>query len=202
MDNIIHTIRHFLAHYGYWAVGAGLLLENAGVPVPGETILIVASVMCYDMHRLHLPWIIVVGTIAATVGDNLGYWIGRRGGRPLLERWRHFFRVSHEHIAAGEALIQKYGPLSIFFARFIAGARVVAGPMAGILNMDWPRFALFNFLGAVVWVTTIATLGYMFGSQLPRLLAYMKEFNYGVVAVLAIAAVIFWVRRRRALRER
>ncbi len=201
MDHAVATIRHFLEAWGYWAVAAGLLLENAGIPVPGETILIIASVMSYNTHHLHLPWVILVGTVAATAGDNIGYWIGRRGGRPLLERWRHFFRVSHENITAGEELIQKYGPPAIFFARFIAGARIIAGPMAGILNMDWPRFALFNFLGAIVWVSTIATFGYMFGSQLHRLLHYLKEFNYLVLIALAIAVLVLWIRRRRAFRE-
>src|SRR3954451_4187429 len=174
MHDIIETIRHFIVAWGYWAVALGLLLENAGIPVPGETILIIASVVSYNQHEMHLPWIIVIGTAAATIGDNIGYWIGRRGGRPLLDRWKHFFHVSDRHVAKGEALIEKHGAVSIFIARFIAGARIFAGPLAGMLHMDWPKFALFNFLGALTWVTVIASLGYAFGSQLDRLLAMVK----------------------------
>jgi len=199
MHSIIDTIRQFLIAWGYWAVALGLLLENSGVPVPGETILILASVLSFNTHELRLGWIIVVGTVAATTGDNIGYWIGRRGGRPLLNRWKHFFRVRQEHIESAEKLIERYGSVSIFFARFVAGARIIAGPLAGVLCMKWPRFALFNFLGAVTWVSVIATLGYIFGSQLDRLLQFMKDFNWIVLGTVALAVVFYiWKRRRDA----
>ncbi len=196
MESLLDTIRRFIIDWGYWGVAAGLLLENSGVPVPGETILIIASAVAYNTHELRLPWIIVIGTVAATTGDNIGYWIGRKGGRPLLERWKRFFRVKQKHIAAGEALIAKHGPLAIFFARFVTGARVIAGPLAGILHMHWPRFALFNFLGALTWVCAIAGLAFAFGSQLDHLLAVMKEANWAILAVVA-AAVLFWIGYRR-----
>ncbi len=198
MDGIINIIRQFLIDWGYWAIALGLMLENAGIPVPGETILILASVLSYNTHELHLPWIIVVATIAATTGDNIGYWIGRHGGRPLLKRWKHLFHISSEHVQSAEHLIHKHGSLAIFFARFVAGARIIAGPLAGVLCMKWPRFALFNFLGAVVWVSVIATLGYVFGSQLDRLLAFVKDFNWAVLAIVAIVVIFIWWKRRRA----
>lgn len=201
MGDMIEAIRRFIIDWGYWGVAAGLLLENSGLPVPGETILILASAVAFSTHELELPWIIVIGTVAATAGDNIGYWIGRKGGRPLLERWKRFFRVKQKHIATGEALIAKHGPLAIFLARFVTGARVIAGPLAGILHMDWPRFALFNFLGAITWVTVISGLAFAFGSQLDRLLAYMKEANYVILAII-IAAILFFLlfRRWRATR--
>jgi membrane protein DedA with SNARE-associated domain len=201
MQNLIEVIHHFIVAWGYWAVALGLLLENAGIPVPGETILIIASVASFNEHELHLPWIIVIGTLAATTGDNIGYWIGRRGGRPLLERWKHFFRVSDRHVQKGEALIEKHGAVSIFIARFIAGARIFAGPLAGILHMRWPRFALFNFLGAVTWVTVIASLGYAFGSQLDRLLKLVKDANYIILIVVGVLILFLWFRHRRAFSE-
>ena len=201
MHNVIDTIRHFLIAWGYWAVALGLLLENTGVPVPGETILILASVLSFNTHELHLPWIIVVATIAATAGDNTGYWIGRKGGRPLLEHWKRFFRVRDEHLAAAEKLIQRYGAVSIFFARFITGVRVIAGPLAGVLRMEWKRFALFNFLGALTWVVVIATLGYTFGSQWHRLLEMMKDVNWIILAAVALLVLFFWWKRRRAARS-
>ena len=197
MHGIIDTIRQFLSAWGYWAVAAGLFLENSGVPVPGETILILASVMSFNTHQLRLPWIIVVGVIAATTGDNIGYWIGRTGGRPLLEHWKDLFHIRHSHIQSAEDLIQRHGAMAIFFARFIAGARIIAGPLAGVLCMKWPRFALFNFLGAVVWVSVIATLGYVFGSQLDRLLGWMSDFNWIILSVLLAIAIFFWWRRGR-----
>lgn len=201
MHDIVEAIRHFMASYGYWSVAISLLLENAGVPVPGETILLIASASAYNQHRLNLPWIIIVGTIAATAGDNLGYWIGRRGGRPLLERWRSFFHIGQRHIAMGEALIEKHGPVAIFLARFLAGARIFAGPIAGILHMEWKRFALFNFLGAMTWVAAISAIGYAFGSQLDRVMHFVREANYLVLAAVTLFIIFLWFRRRRALSQ-
>jgi membrane protein DedA with SNARE-associated domain len=201
MHAILDTIRHFLLIWGYWAVALGLLLENMGVPVPGETVLILASVVTYNHGgELRLPWIIVIGTIAATAGDNTGYWIGRKGGRPLLVRWKRFFRIRSDHILAAEKLIERHGAWAIFFARFVTGARVVAGPLAGVLRMEWKRFALFNFLGAVAWVSTIAGIAYAFGSQLDRLLALMSDFNWLVLVIVVVTVLFFWFRSRGARR--
>ncbi len=200
MHGLIDIIRDFLAAYGYWAVAIALLLENAGVPVPGETILILASAASFGSQHLKLHWIIIVGTIAATTGDNIGYWIGRKGGRVLLERWKKFFHIKDEAIHSGEALLAKHGAFAIFIARFIAGARIFAGPLAGVLNMEWPRFALANVLGAVVWVTVIATLGHLFGSQLDRLLAFMERANWFILIVVVAIALFFWWRKRRRTR--
>jgi membrane-associated protein len=202
VDDLIGTIRQFIIDWGYWGVAAGLLLENAGIPLPGETILILASVDAYNSNELSLPWIIMIGTIAATAGDNIGYWIGRKGGRPLLERWKRFFHVDEKHIAMAEALIDKRGAVAIFFARFVTGARVIAGPLAGILLMDWQRFALFNFLGAITWVTVIASVSYAFGSQLDRLLELMKEANYIILIVVVVGILLFWLHRRRRAAKR
>ena len=198
MDGIFNITRNFLLEWGYWAVASGLVLENAGIPVPGETILILASVVSYNTHKLHLPWIVVVGTLAATTGDNIGYWIGRRGGRRLLERWKHLFRIRSEHIQSAENLIHRHGSIAIFFARFVAGARIIAGPLAGVLCMKWPRFVLFNFLGALVWVSVIATIGYVFGSQLDRLLVLLRDFNWIVLILVAATALFYCWRRRRS----
>jgi membrane-associated protein len=161
--HIFELLRGFLLHYGYWAVAIALLLENTGLPVPGETILLLGSFLAFSQRQLQLPWIIVVGIASATLGDNIGFFVGLRGGRPLLNRYRQWFRISKEAIANGERVFQRYGPATIFFARFVAGLRVIAGPLAGILRMEWRRFAIYNFLGATVWVTVIATVGYVFG---------------------------------------
>ena len=101
--SILDLLRNAVVHYGYWAVGAALLLENAGVPVPGETILLLASFLAYSEHELQLPWIIVVATIAATLGDNLGFALGYYGGRPLLERYQALFRIQQSNADAGRA---------------------------------------------------------------------------------------------------
>ena len=198
---IFDGLRSFIADYGYWAVALALLCENAGIPVPGETTLLLASFLAYSEHRLHLGWIIVVATCAATIGDNLGYAIGRHGGRPLLERYQHVFHIPRRSLERGEALFARYGAVTIFFARFIAGMRIVAGPLAGVLRMPWKAFAVFNFLGAVVWVTVIASIGYFFGRHWDTLESVIKRFDVALVAGLAIAVLIWWIRRRNLARN-
>ena len=200
-QEIFEVLRNFFHEYGYWTVAIALLLENAGIPVPGETILLFASFLAYSERELHLPIIIAVATIACTVGDNLGYAIGRRGGRPLLVRYQHIFRIREKTIARGERLFARYGSVTIFFARFIFGMRIIAGPLAGVLHMEWKRFVLFNFLGAVVWVTVISLAGYIFGSQWDVVLRIVGRVKFGVAIVLAVAIALLWWRYRRAQRE-
>jgi membrane-associated protein len=194
--HIFELLRGFLLHYGYWAVAIALLLDNTGLPVPGETILLLGSFLAFSQRQLQLPWIIVVGIASATLGDNIGFFVGLRGGRPLLNRYRQWFRISKEAIANGERVFQRYGPATIFFARFVAGLRVIAGPLAGILRMEWRRFAIYNFLGATVWVTVIATVGYVFGRHWGRLLHIVKEFNITILVIGVIVVVLMLWRHR------
>src|SRR5580693_8485218 len=144
--SILDLLRNAVVSYGYWAVGLALLAENAGVPVPGETILLLASFLAYSEHDLRLPWIIVVATIAATLGDNLGYALGHYGGRPLVARYQAFFRIEDKTLARGEALFALFAAVTIFFARFVFGMLVIAGPIAGVLRMPWRKFLIYNFL--------------------------------------------------------
>jgi membrane-associated protein len=196
--SILDLLRNAVVHYGYWAVGAALLLENAGVPVPGETVLLLASFLAYSEHDLRLPWIIVVATVAATVGDNLGFALGYYGGRPLLQRYQAFFRIRHTTVARGEELFARYGAVTIFFARFVFGMRIIAGPLAGVLRMSWRKFSLFNFLGAGLWVTVISGVGYLFGRHWDRLEHVLKRFDLTVAVVVLLGAAFLWWRSRRA----
>src|SRR5437763_4452792 len=192
-DQFFHLLRDFLHQYGYWTVGIALLLENAGIPVPGETTLLFASFLAYSEGKLHLPLIMLTGTIAATLGDNLGYLIGFYGGRPLLQRYQRLLRISPQRLRRGEQLFQQHGPPAIFFARFLFGMRIIAGPLAGVLRMPWRRFLLFNFLGAVVWVSTIASVGYAFGSQRELVMEVIDRLNIAVfVIVVAALAFAYW----------
>jgi membrane protein DedA with SNARE-associated domain len=195
--HIFELLRAALVHYGYWAIAVALLLENAGVPVPGETVLLLASFLAYSEHDLRLPWIIVVGTFAAALGDNLGYEIGHRGGRPMLERYRAFWRISPATLQKGDQLFERYGAVAVFFARFIFGLRIVAGPLAGVLRMSWKKFVLFNLLGASLWVSVIATVGYLFGRHWERLMRDLKRFDITVAILILLTAFYFWWRSRK-----
>jgi membrane protein DedA with SNARE-associated domain len=194
---IVDVLRNAVVQYGYWAVGVALLLENAGAPMPGETILLLASFLAYSQHELQLSWIVVIATIAATLGDNLGFALGYYGGRPLLDRYQSVFRIHEKTLAQGENLFARFGAVTIFFARFIFGMRIIAGPLAGVLRMPWRRFLIFNFLGAVVWVTTISAAGYLFGQRWEALQQDVQRVDIGIVVLALVAAAVFWWRSLR-----
>lgn len=196
-QSIFDFLRDAVVHYGYWAVGAALLLENTGVPVPGETILLLASFLAYSQHELQLSWIIVIATFAATLGDNLGFTLGYYGGRRLLNNYQHVFRIQNETVRRGEHLFQRYGAATIFFARFVFGMRIIAGPMAGVLRMPWRKFLIFNFLGATVWVIVISSFGYLFGRHWEHLERNVKRFDLAAAIVLVIVLALVWWRNHR-----
>jgi membrane-associated protein len=190
-------LHEFFTIHGYWALALTLLLENAGIPLPGETMLLFASFLAFENEQLSLPLIILVATVACTLGDNLGYWIGNRGGRPLLHRYQRVFRISDERIAHGSKLFERFGPATVFFARFIFGMRIFAGPLAGVLRMPWRKFVLFNFLGAVVWVTAVSCAGYFFGQHWQRLLEIVGRVHLAIFAVAVLVCLVLWRRYRK-----
>jgi membrane-associated protein len=194
--HILSLLRGELVHHGYWAVAIMLLLESAGLPLPGETVLLLASFLAYSEHELRFPWIIVIATLATTLGGALGFALGRHGGRPLIERYRHVFSIGAESVARGERLFDRYGPATVFLARFIFGMRVLASLLAGALHMPWRKFVLFNFLGAAVWVTAICGAGYLFGGHWGRLAHDLKRFDLAVVIVLVVGGLLLWWRNR------
>jgi membrane-associated protein len=196
--SILDFLRNAVVHYGYWAVGAALLAENAGIPVPGETILLLACFLTYSEQNLRLPWIILVATIAATLGDNLGFAAGYYGGRPLLARYQTLFKIQNRTLERGEELFARYGAVTVFFARFVFGLRIIAGPLAGVLRMPWRKFMVFNFLGAAVWVSVIASAGYLFGQHWERLQQDLKRIDVSIVIVLLVTVAFLWWRGRRA----
>jgi len=194
--SILDFLRNAVVQYGYWAVGAALLAENAGIPVPGETILLLACFLTYSEQNLRLPWIILVGTIAATLGDNLGFAAGYYGGRPLLARYQTFFKIQNRTLERGEDLFARYGAVTVFFARFVFGLRIIAGPLAGVLRMPWRKFMVFNFLGAALWVSVIAGAGYLFGQHWERLQQDVRRIDLSIAILLLVAALLWWRSRR------
>jgi membrane protein DedA with SNARE-associated domain len=195
--HILELLRGALVHYGYGAVAFILLLESTGLPLPGETILLLSSFLAFSQHELQLPWIIVVGTLATTAGGEFGFALGRYGGRPLIERYRHIFSIRPETVARGERLFERYGAPTVFLARFLFGMRVLASLLAGALHMPRRTFGLFNFLGAAVWVTAICSAGYLFGRHWDRLAHDLKRLDFAVGVVVVVAGLVLWWRNRR-----
>ncbi len=153
------------ADFGYPVLFAGVLLENAGVPVPGETAVLVAGFLCSPPGgaRFDIAWVIVLTVVAAVVGDNVGFWLGHRFARPRLQRGRGFLFLTPKTLQLSESYFARYGTWTVFFARFITGLRVVGALAAGASGMAWPRFLAANAAGAVAWAVTMTLLGYFFG---------------------------------------
>jgi membrane protein DedA with SNARE-associated domain len=197
--HIFELLRGALVHYGYWAVAALLLLEGAGLPLPGETILLLASFLAYSEHELQLPWVIVVGTVASALGGEIGFALGQRGGRPLIERYRHVFSIRSETVERGDRLFERYGAAAVFLGRFLFGMRVLASLLAGALHMPWRKFVLFNFLGAAVWVSAICGAGYLFGGHWGRLAHDLRRVDLLVGIVVVVAGLWLWWRSRNKI---
>jgi membrane protein DedA with SNARE-associated domain len=196
MEFLFGLLNEHFAQHGYWTVALALLLENAGVPVPGESILLFASFVAYSQGTIKLSLLIPIAIVAAAVGDNLGYWLGARGGRPLLARYQRFFRISQSSLTKGEQTFARYGAVTVFVARFVFGLRVIAGPLAGVLKMPWKKFVVFNVMGATVWVIAISTVGALFGRHWDDVMRVMGEVNGGILAMAAVVAAVLWWRYR------
>jgi membrane protein DedA with SNARE-associated domain len=178
------------ARYGYGAVFVGVFLENAGVPVPGETVLLAGAAIAHS-GRLTLVWVIATAIAGATLGDNLGFWIGRRGGRSLAERYGARVGLTPARLATFDAFFERHGAKTVFFARFITGLRVVAAVLAGGSDMRWRTFLFFNATGAVVWATAIGAAGYLLGRSWNVLEQWIGRTSLaGLVIVLVLAAMM------------
>lgn len=194
MDHWLHEhLTYFFQRYGYWTVFVGVMVESIGVPLPGETILILASVLAGTTGKLNIIYVAAFAVVAAICGDNIGYVIGKSGGRLLLRRYGEFFHIEPQTIAHGEAMFRRRGPMAVFFGRFIAGLRVLIGPLAGVLRMPWKRFFIFNALGAFAWVAAVSAAAYLLGPEVEPLL---RKTGWFLIAAVTVGAAIYWWRRR------
>jgi membrane protein DedA with SNARE-associated domain len=202
MHWLYHIIRHTLAQWGYWAVLAGLLCENAGLPLPGETILMFASFLAHKSVGLQIGWVIVTGTGAAIIGDNIGYWLGQKLGRRLIRWMKKIFHLDDQDIGAARDMFRRHGGATVFWARYIFGLRTIAGPLAGVLGMDWKQFVIFNALGAATWVTVMAMVGYAFANQFATLLDYFEKASWTIAAGLFALGYWLWHRQKKRYEQR
>ena len=201
IESLFQTLADFFARYGYWVVFFGVMLENGGVPLPGETVLLFAGFLAYQ-GDLRLVWAIAIAIAGATLGDSLGYALGRYGGNAFFDRYVKQFKFLARQFENSKKLFLKHGHWAVFTGRFITGLRVFAGPLAGLFRMPYPRFLVFNFTGAVLWAMVIACLGFLFGKSLDNLAHVAKGFHrvtLCLVAVLLLVGLIIY-RRRRAQR--
>jgi membrane-associated protein len=190
------SIVTFIEHHDKWALlvlFALLTIESFGLPVPGETALIACSVLA-SQGSFSIVWVIVVAAAAAIIGDNLGYWAAREGGRPLLQRYRVTRQVADRYLPRGERFFERHGGKAVFFGRFVAVLRVTAAWIAGLSHMGWWRFFAWNAAGGIVWATTVGLIAYFLGDAAADALA-----RYGLYAAggaILLAALGYVVVRR------
>ena len=201
LPGVLHTLEPTLNHYGYLAVVALVLIEDFGVPVPGETVLILAAVYA-GAGRLNIVLVALLGFLGALLGDNIGFAIGHFGGRPLAERYGRYIFLTRERLEKATSFFERHGGKIIIVARFIEGLRQANGIIAGISGLRWTRFLVFNAIGAALWVAVWTSVGYFSGSHIDTIYADATRYDkYLVVAlVLVLAAYIALRMRRRSAR--
>jgi membrane protein DedA with SNARE-associated domain len=190
-------VTHFIEDYGLWFLFGIVCLESAGLWLPGETALIAAGVYAAKGH-LSIEATIVVAAGAAIVGDNIGYWLGREGGRRLLYRYAILRRFADRVLPPAERFFERHGGKAVFLARFFGGVRVTGAWMAGITRMSWWRFLFWNAAGGIVWATAVGLIAYYAGKAVADALARYGVYAAiagGILFVLAIGALHLWRRR-------
>lgn len=198
--DIRETLVNLFRSYGYWILFFGVMLENAGVPVPGETILLAAGFFASD-GDFSVPMVMLVASTGAVLGDNCGYWIGRRVGRGVLLKYGRYVMLTEARFRGMEKYFASHGDKTVLVARFITGFRVFTALFAGATGMRWIRFLTFNVLGAVSWAAVMTLLGYFFGKSWDLLERYIKGAGWALVALLVVAFVIFQILRRKKSRR-
>jgi membrane protein DedA with SNARE-associated domain len=201
LPGFLNALSSPLQHYGVWAIGLLIMLEDFGIPVPGETILIAGAVYA-GAGRLNVLAVGVVGFIAAIIGDNIGFAIGHFGGRALALRWGKYVFLTEERLNKAEDFFDRRGAIVITFARFVEGLRQANGIIAGISGMHWLRFLIFNAIGAALWVGTWVSLGYLAGNHIGTIYHYITLYSYYALialAVLIVGYIVWRLRRRRRL---
>lgn len=182
-------------HFGYAALAALVGAESTGIPVPGETALIAAGILARD-GRLQIGFVIATAALAAIIGDNVGYLIGRTGGRKLLERPGFMEQRRRAIIEKGEPFFERHGPKAVFLGRWVAGLRIAAAWLAGINRMPWHVFLFYNALGGIAWAATVGLAAYELGPTAERLIKDVGLVGVAVVALTGICGVL-WHRHRR-----
>ena len=183
--------------YGYWGVALAVGLESMGVPIPGETALIAGALYAGTTEALNIWILIAFASAGAILGDNIGYWIGRELGFRVLLRYGSYIGLTESRIKLGEYLFKRHGGKIVFFGRFIALLRSLAALMAGLNQMSWPRFVVFNAAGGILWASCYGLAAYYFGKRIETLTRPVGLVLLVIGTIIFVGAVWF-IRRHVA----
>ncbi len=204
LPGFLNSLASPLDHYGYWAIAMLLLLENIGVPVvPGEFAMIVGAIFAATGRAgLNIVVVGIVALVASFVGSEIGYLIGRFAGRELILRYGKYVFLKAHHLDRAQSVVDRYGGLVVIIARFIVGLREAAGIIAGLTQMRWLTFTIYNAIGACAWVGTWVSVGYIAGDHINTIYSIVNRVAIYLLSALAVLIVgyVIWrlIRRRRA----
>ena len=187
-------IADLIAHYGYLAIFVIITLESAGLPLPGETVLLTSAAYAGSTGNINIAVVVAIAATAAILGDNAGYWVGRRWGLPLLLRKGHLIGLDHGRLKLGQYLFRRHGGKIVFFGRFTAMLRAYAAVLAGVNKLDARRFMAFNALGGVAWASIMGFGAYLCGRSIENV---MGPVGLGLLAFVLLGAVGLWLFMRR-----
>ena len=202
LPGFLHGVAPILDRWGYLAVAGFIGVESFGVPAPGQTIMVAAAIYA-GAGRLNIWGVAAIAFVAAVMGDNLGYWIGIRGGRRLVHRWGKYAFITPERLEKAEKFFARRGNRIVVVARFIDGLRQLNGVIAGIMEMPWRTFLIYNAIGAALWVGWWCTIAYLLGTHLVEIIEHVHKYLFWAIGagVLAVAGYIWWHLRRRRARD-
>jgi membrane protein DedA with SNARE-associated domain len=195
----VEAIQELAQQYGYWAVFVGILLENLGLPIPGETVTLAGGFLA-GSGQLNYGLVWVDATIGATIGGNIGYWIGRYGGWALLTQLGNLLKIKEAQLESLKVQFSENAGKAIFFGRFIALLRIFASPMAGIAEVPYLKFFFYNTAGAAVWASVMVSLAFFAGKVVPldKLIGYASQFGLGgLFLVVAWFVIPIWLENRK-----
>jgi membrane protein DedA with SNARE-associated domain len=199
LPGVLHGLEPTLDRFGYLAVVGLVLIEDFGIPVPGETVLILAAVYA-GTGRLNIVLVGLLGFIGALLGDNIGFAIGHFGGRPLLDRYGRFVFLTPDRVARATGFFDRHGGWIIIVARFVEGLRQANGIIAGMSGIHWAKFLVFNAIGAALWVAVWTSVGYLSGSHINTI--YDTATRYSTYVAIALGALLLAYIARRTVKVR
>jgi membrane protein DedA with SNARE-associated domain len=196
MPDFTQHITRLLQSYTYPVLLLLVLLESLGVPLPGEIALVTAAAYASSGH-ISIAIVIVLAALGAIIGGVLGYWIGFKGGLPLVTRYGRYIGVRKSHVDRAHSFFERNGSKTILFGRFVAILRTWAAVVAGAAAMSFTTFVTYNTIGSVVWAIVFGLLGFYFGRDLPLLERYISRASFGVLIIGAVGIALFFLIKRR-----